>query len=282
MKIDLNSYETASQALEVLARKGVLPLELSSKEAREQLAKALRDSAVWSARTTHARYLQELRKALADVLEGGRDNDFASIRLRLMETLQALEYDPETGFPGDAELGVPPAEPGSLRDLSSEKRIDFVLRTQIALQRNAALKARGMEAQRARMFPAWELIRVESRRVPRGSSKEAGIGWQRRWLTCGGPVLPSGRLVALKGDPVWAKLGNSTIFEDAMDVDIPPFAFQSGMGWREVARDEAKALGLVAKTQDGKTQDTSGGYVRMQEMTDKSIEAARRAYEAKP
>ena len=89
MNLSIDSIKDASQAMDLLAGKGVLPTHLSSKEAREQLAAALRERAIWSARTSHAGYVQELRKAVADLLAGGKDNDFASVRLRLKELLPA-------------------------------------------------------------------------------------------------------------------------------------------------------------------------------------------------
>jgi hypothetical protein len=136
MKLSLDRDMTASRAVGIMDAKGVLPTHLSSAEARGQLAKELRERAVFSARTTHAGYLQEVRDAAAAVMRG--EMNMATARLRLKELLVELEYDPAKGFPGDEALGIPPAEPGSLRDLSSKRRLDLVLRTQIALARNAA------------------------------------------------------------------------------------------------------------------------------------------------
>src|SRR5690606_24950516 len=112
------------------------------------------------------------------------------------------------------------------------------------LMRGAAQQARGLE--RIDAFPAWELVRTQSRRVPRG---EMGtIGWGRRWVESGGPApvidYATGRTrrIARKGDAIWAALGDSSRWDDALDVDHPPFAFNSGMGWREIARREWDAL----------------------------------------
>lgn len=313
MPITLNTYETASQAMEGLERKGVLPTALSSRELRDQVAQSIRDRAVWSARSTNAEYVQGIRKVVGKYLAGEMNLSTARAELKLL--LARLGYSPRKGFPGDAKLGIPSAEPGSLRDLSSDKRIGLVLKTQISLHQNAALKARGMEEGRLYRRPAWELVRVESRRVPRGSDKSAGIGWQRRWLEAGGPILKSGRLVALKTDPVWEALGDSSKFDDALDVSFPPFAFNSGMGWRDVARDEAEALlgkSEILKAEKLKPEEapnvlppppvksTRGmddpvlaalrkaakaelaekpGYIRMQEIVKREFEESRRAYE---
>jgi len=46
-------------------------------------------------------------------------------------------------------------------------------------------------------FPAQELVRIEERERPRD--------WRRRWIEAGGE-LHAGRMVALKGAPVWAAI----------------------------------------------------------------------------
>lgn len=310
MPIEIDRYENASQAMEAMDRKGVLPTALSSRDAREQISQRVRQRSVWSARTTNAEYVSGLRKELQKYLAG--EQNLGTMRSNLKLMLRRMGYSPKKGFPGDASLGIPPAKPGSLRDLSSDRRIRLIIDTQISLVRNAALKARGMEPDRMELYPAWELVRVESRRVPRGSDKSAGIGWQRRWLECGGPILKSGRLVALKTDPVWSALGDSSRFDDALDIDTPPFAFGSGMGWKEVREDEALDLGLTPATRSGGPKDTKAdilppppvhgvktlgdpeldallksvraeraekpGYIRMQEILDSELDKARRAY----
>ncbi len=58
-------------------------------------------------------------------------------------------------------------------------------------------------------------------------------------------LLDHGRVIARKNSPIWAELGSSKNFDDALDVDYPPFAFNSGMWVRDIDRDEALALGLI-------------------------------------
>ena len=60
-------------------------------------------------------------------------------------------------------------------------------------------------------------------------------------------------MVALKGDPLWGELGSYDNFADALGVDHPPFAFNSGMGWREISREEARAMGITGP--DGETPE---------------------------
>lgn len=229
---------TASAALDLARARKVRPTALDTEGIRRVW---LRDSlarAVFSARTTHAGYLASLEKQIEAVLQG-RDPAFA--RRILKGQLTRLEYDPETGFPGDDALGIPPARPGSIRDLSSDARLDFILSTQIALLEGRAQKLAGLEPQALKLRPAYELVRAGSPRVPRD--------WFRRWRRAGGKVRQDAkgrpRLVALKTDPIWAKLGNPDLFPDALVTDHPPFAFNSSMQWDELTVRECRALRLA-------------------------------------
>jgi hypothetical protein len=69
--------------------------------------------------------------------------------------------------------------------------------------------------------------------------------WQRRFVMAGGKLTADGRMIALKDDPVWSVLGDKGEFPDALGVDYPPFAWQSGMGWMEVKHKELKEMGML-------------------------------------
>ena len=57
--------------------------------------------------------------------------------------------------------------------------------------------------------------------------------------------------VALKSSPIWAALGNGAGgFSDTLGNPYPPFAYSSGMGWEEVDRETAEALGLVKPNEE--------------------------------
>ena len=60
-------------------------------------------------------------------------------------------------------------------------------------------------------------------------------------------------MIALKGDPIWGELGSYDNFDDALGVDHPPFAFNSGMGWRELAASKVTRLGITGP--DGETPE---------------------------
>ena len=144
---------------------------------------------------------------------------------------------------------------GTLQDLSSFRRRDLIVRTQVELMRGAGQQTRGHTPARLRQFPAWELVRVADKRVPRhwggvemGSAKDALEG-NPRWTIAGG-ILKAGRMVAFKGDPIWGELGSYDNFPDALGVDHPPFAFESGMGWREISADECERLGVTGPNRE--------------------------------
>lgn len=211
------------------SERGELPTSLDTAGLRELGADVL-SSAVFTARGTSAVYVSKI-KEVVDQLAAG-DINFATARWTLAETLKALGYTPEGGFPDLAPGAVPPALAGTLQDLSSQRRIEFILRTQLALVRGKGQQFRGVA--RAVQFPAWELVRVYQVDAPRD--------WPSRWVIAGGKPGP---MIALKGDPVWGELGSYGNFDDALGVDHPPFAFNSGMGWREVASGEVRRLGIT-------------------------------------
>ncbi len=231
-------------ALGISRRRRILPTWMGTRQIRE-LGQQFVENAVFSARTTSARHVSTIKQVIDSMLAG--EMDLALGRLTLKESLQALGYTPEGGFgasvDGESVEGmVPPAVAGQLEDLSSDRRLNFILRTQEALMQGAGQKAKGMEGLAIRQFPAWELVRVAAREVPRDWPARVTLALanlDRPPLAAGAP------LVFMKGDPVWAALGSSELFDDALDVDHPPFAFSTGMGWRGVPQDEVRALGIT-------------------------------------
>lgn len=214
----------------------IFPTDMSSAEIRE-LDAALRRRSVLSARTTNLQYTQ----AIADVVDqllAGQINE-ATGRMMLQETLELLQYDPAKGFPGDDPERIPPAELGSLRDLGSEQRVKLVLETQERMAANYAFQRAGQTDEARWQFPAYELVRIYVRRTERDD-------WQRRFIAAGGRLV-DGRMIARKDSPVWEALGaGEGGFNDTLGNPYPPFAFGSGMGWREVDRDECIRLGVIS------------------------------------
>jgi hypothetical protein len=237
-----------AEALQFLARKQLLPTDLSSAALRE-VGADIRRQALFSARNTQASILGEIHKNLGALLEG--QSNTATAAEAIQASLKAIGYRPESGFRGETELGIPPADAGSLRDLSSDQRVKLVLETNQRMAQNYGRLVQGNEEDALWLFPAWELVRIYPRTVERGFRRvkdglvaDPDNAWETRWTTAGGELV-DGRLVALKGAEVWANLGDSALFDDGLDNPFPPYAFNSGMGWREVPREEAVALGLI-------------------------------------
>jgi hypothetical protein len=251
--------EDLPAAAQVAMIRDLLPTTLGSREVREAIAADIRARSVFSARVGNADVLSEIKRQV-DALAAGETN-LASARLALRDVLKAVGYTPEGGFPED--MGdVPPAKEGGLQDISSTRRLEFILNTQTALVRGRGQQMRGMQPARLRQFPAWELDRYFEKAEPRwwggkhlGTApvKEKRVDPRPRWIIAGGQPTEDGRLIALKGDPIWGELGSSGNFDDALDVDFPPFAFNSGMRWIEVSRGECLALGI--KGPDGESID---------------------------
>lgn len=90
------------------------------------------------------------------------------------------------------------------------------------------VQGQGQEALDA--FPAQEFFQAEF-------DKDFGAQWPSKWSSAGGRVF-SGRMIALKSDPVWCAIS-------AFGLPYPPFDFNSGMWVRDVDRNEAETLGLL-------------------------------------
>jgi hypothetical protein len=234
-------------AAESILAKVPMPTHLDSAAIRSSVAAEVRRRSIFSATATREKYLLRLRDTLARVAQG-EWND-ARAREVLQRELDVLGYDAEAGgFPGDLGL-VQPAERGSLRDLASRARLDLQLETNTRMARSAAQAKAGSSPYALREYPAWSLERIYGRRVPRD--------WAFRWEAAGQAVGWKGaarsapsltgepRMIALKDSPIWQAIGDGAGgFDDTLGNAFPPFAFGSGMGWREVPKAEAAKLGL--------------------------------------
>ncbi len=219
-----------------------MPTGLDTAGLRELGAGVLARS-VFTANGISAIYASKL-KPLIDQLAAGEIGE-GQARSALAECLDVLGYDSQAG--GFAGEEVPAALKGTLQDLRSFRRMDLIVRTQRDLMAGAGLQFRGHQPDRLTQFPAWELVRVEARRVPRnwdGKAASERTAEEARWVIAGGKFY-KGRMIAFKGDPVWGELGAWENFPDALGVDHPPFAYNSGMWWKEISAAECDELGVT-------------------------------------
>lgn len=239
---------TATEALLQWRSRQILPTGLGSADLR-RLGREVTERAVFSARVTNAEFLGELAQVIDDMLEG--KINMATGRLRLFRKLKELGYDSEVGFPD--EIGkVPPAERGSMQDLSSVGRLNLMLTTNERMAANYGRMVDGNTPYARHAYPAWELVRLYRRVIERGSPESHSPGWEERWEAAGDLADWEGAvrqpMIARKDSPIWQNLGaGAGGYQDTLDNPYPPFAFNSGMAWRAVGRAECIELGILGE-----------------------------------
>ncbi len=191
-----------------------------SAELRE-LPDDLRRRLFFSARTPQVQYVSKLREITTQIADGRLSPQAGRSRLRAI--LDSLGYDPKAGgFPGWP--GVPPATPGSLQDLSSTRRLNLIFDTNLAQAEAIGMEERGSTDLALFRYPAWQLIRVATRKAARD--------WQQRWTDAANAVgwegvATGGEMIARKDSPIWEALGSGAGgHTDALNTPRPPFALQ--------------------------------------------------------
>ena len=212
-----------SDARNLLDAKLSVPSELRTAEF-SMLPQWMRERIFYMAAVSRSEILDSFRNEVGAIASGERGLEESRKLLEQMLTDQ--NYQPL------------PGQEGTIKDLSSMQRIQTSLRTNVSLLQGWGQKNRGLLGGAVAAFPGWELVRFLSRKAPRD--------WRERFERAGGEVSAGGRMIALKDDPVWEELGNGD--DDSIGTDYPPFAYNSGMGWRQVSKQEMLALGLIDDT----------------------------------
>lgn len=140
-----------------------------------------------------------------------------------------------------AEEGLGTGE-GGLTDISSARRLRLIYDTQVDRAHGYARHVAGQDPDILDAWPAQELVRIEQRDAPRD--------WKARWTAAGGRLV-NGRMVALKSDPIWAKLSR-------FGTPFPPYDFGSGMGVEDVSLEEAQAFGLIKRGESPQPAPNTG------------------------
>jgi hypothetical protein len=172
-------------------------------------------------------YLRAFVDALNEYINGSVD--LATARLKLQDKLTELGYE------------APPGEEGEITDLSSDVRLNMMLRLNAQIAEGYGYWKQRQEPVLLAHWPAQELIRV----APREKTRDQGpLPWRERWKMAGGKFF-DGRVIAPMNDEVWNNLGSRKLFDDSLGNPYPPFAFNSGMGVRAIDRSEATELGVI-------------------------------------
>lgn len=238
--IDFTTPVPLEDAVRSLGAKTPLGRALSSAE-WELESVEIRDRAFFSATVEDERILAEMqrrilqrvrlqRSKLADGSEGVT-MDRARFISEMQEELDRAGYRPD------------PAKAGGLQDLSSAGRLGLIWDMQLAQARGFAKWKVNQHPDILRSYPCQELIRVKARNERRE--------WPKIWAEHGGqfyggpgsnsdyPEAP-GRMIALKTDPIWAKISR-------FGTPWPPFDWGSGMGLSDIGRREAIELGVIKR-----------------------------------
>lgn len=291
----LDTPTPLTDAVKHLLSKAALPTSLNSSELK-QLDSGLRRQSLFSARTLDEYHLDNIRAVVESILnpktetrvsipspggesdatlarpsgegpgvrvpgEGGPQTRQVTVGLNPATARAALRK----GLKDHGYLPSPDDQ-GTLKDLSSDARLNLVIRTNVQLAQGAGQFVSGNADQdTVDLFPAWELVRFEDREIPRGEKLEKGAivpdpaeGWPARFKAAAEDsgdedalrvLQETGRMIALKASPLWDSLGSGAGgFDDTLDNPYPPFAFNSGMNWLELSRADCIKVGLIGET----------------------------------
>lgn len=240
------------EAVSQLAARKLMPTSLTSAEL-SQLNKQILRKSFTSAQTTLEGLLERYKAGVESiinpqqVLREGEELTVtegynpATLRTFIKDYLREISYEPEEG------------KEGGIQDLSSNGRINLVIKTNVELQHGAGrFIQQNANEDVVDLWPALELVRFEEREEPRD--------WEQRWKIASqvandpgaARVLEeTGRMVALKSSGIWQALGDGAGgYLDTLGNPFPPFAFNSGMWTEEVDRAESIELGLIGEEEE--------------------------------
>jgi hypothetical protein len=226
-------FEEARQAI---LKKGLLPTDLDT-AGLSSLHEQIRANAVFSAKVTDLRILEKIQSEVGRLVAGkgqgpGDYKSRADVRLALKDLLAEIDYQPKEG------------EGGTIKDLRTDTRLDLIIETQQRMATGYAQYVKGNTETALNAVPCLEFKRIYQRNTPRGSHRYKGVlivdnphYWRDRWQSLGGQVY-EGRMIAKKGDPIWADISR-------FGVPYGPPDFNSGFGQAPVRRREAIRLGII-------------------------------------
>jgi len=261
----LGTLQPFTEALKSVEDKNVLPTDMTSAEL-QQLGGEFHRANFTSARTLLTDLLDQYKADVLDIINPtveqradrvtesnpeGNVNvglDQAQARLRAKQLLDELGYSPNSD------------EAGTIKDLSSDQRINLVLETNRDIARGFGWFLQGQDQAALDAYPCQELVRIEMRKKERN--------WPVRFLAAARDVGDedamrvygeTGRMIARKDSPLWQALGDGAggFESDALGNPFEPFAFNSGEGLRDIGYTQSVALGFVKPGQKLQPQKLS-------------------------
>lgn len=245
------AFGTLDEAVRKLGRRTPVGSVLSS-EQWSRVPLALRERAQFSAKVESTRFLAEVQQKL-----------MMAIAERQEQTPGGPAWVDRSSFIGDMkkmarDLGIETTGPkykGTVRDIHSAKRLGLIYDQMTRHARGYSRWKMDMDPDVLYEVPAYRFTRVLSRVEPR-------IDWRARWNAAGAAVGWEGaipvkeskdgdgvtmgektQMVALKTSPIWYELSR-------FGTPWPPFDYGSGLGVRDVFREDAEALGLIGQDEE--------------------------------
>ncbi|MDA3925201.1 MAG: hypothetical protein PF904_10945 [Kiritimatiellae bacterium] len=242
-------YTTPTQISDQLLyqlSKEVMPTGFDSRTIQQVFHPAILNRSAFSATTIRADYLAEAQTLIRQLSQPGIIVDPYTFQVRpagpgeqmnptqvraiLQAYLKKIGYNPAEGTGG------------TIKDLSSDSRIDLILNMQSEFSAGYAREKSSQDPDILDMFPADEMYRQKQGRSQRD--------WQARWnkqrsslgsrTSATEATSQRGPYIALKNDPIWTAISR---FKNP----YPPFDYNSGMWVRDADPDEAQRLGVTGK-----------------------------------
>jgi len=172
---------------------------------------------------------RELRKSVAAIVHG--KSNTATERARLLQLIEKWSYAPDDDVAD------------TLNDLGSSERLTLLIETNVGLERGRIQWQEGLEKGALVAFPAFELVLSVA-------PPEEAVYWKNIWSNAraqlpatSATVASSGRLIALKSDPIWCAI---SFFK----VPYPPYGVGSHAWGEDVSYEEAVDLGCMKESDD--------------------------------
>lgn len=205
--------------------------KLVDTEGWSKVQAGLRDRAFFSSQVTEAKILHAMRQNVAELVSGGKSP--SEVRRDLRAYLGSIGYAPAA------------QDAGTIKDLTTKARLDVMMKTNADQAKGYASHLRATTAGAILAFPAYELVRVERRKLPRD--------WGARWAAAAQKVgwegvARNGGMIALKTSPIWAALSR-------FGNPFPPFDFNSGMGVKDVKKSVCREIGLLGPNEQPEIPD---------------------------